>query len=349
MIDRVITVLSLFLAALRRVVPVACCAIVLSCAFGDEDAIESLYGKSDNPLFIAVGGDGTGKVILASPNGRIWSGNLVSGGGVNFLNVAGYGDGLFLSVAPYDSLAGAYNFYVSPDGLLWSRNNTGSDAKVTDIMFSKGLFLAPGMDLPGNSSAIWASVDGLFFFDTYAPAVPGQTFRGIAYGNGRFVAVGDNIIAVSQDGLVWSSNLVSVPTFAMYDVAYGGVGFVAVGESGMIMVSPDGMAWSPPFYVHPSCGVDPCHLNAVVYDSGKFVAVGDQLGLGAIFVSLDGLIWTNNVYGDVAMSLVKVAGCNGTFIAVTGMTDYARSGDGISWSTETFSGGPQIQGVACRP
>ncbi len=348
MCDGIAKRLSTVLRTLRWVVPVACCAVVLSCAFGDEDAIESLYGKSENPLFLAVGTDGAGKMILASENGRTWSGNLVSGGGINPLNAAGYGGGRFIAFAFYDNLPGAYNLFVSPDGFLWARGNTQWDMNVADVMSCNGLFLAAGSDIPTNTSAIWASMDGLFFSDVSAPAEPFQTFMGIAYGNGRFVAVGDDVISVSPDGLAWSSNLVTVPSYNMHDVAYGGGVFVAVGESGMVIVSPDGLAWSAPFYVHSSCGVDPCHLNAVVYDSGKFVAVGDQFAMGAVFVSPNGLAWTGNLH-DAGSSLLDVAGCNGTFVAVTGWDDYTSSHDGISWNTGNLSPGAQIYGVTCRP
>ncbi len=348
MCDGIAKRISSVLRTMQRILPVACCAVVLSCAFGDEDAIEMLYGKSENPLFLAVGTDGAGKMILASENGRAWLGNLVSGGGINPLSAVGYGDGRFVALGFYDGLPDASNLFVSPDGFIWGRGNTDWNLNVTDIMFSKGLFLATGMDIPTNTSAIWASLDGLFFFEASAPAVPAQMFRGVACGNGRFVAVGDYVISVSEDGLAWSSNLVTVPTYGMQDVAYGGGVFVAVGESGRVIVSPDGLAWSEPFYVHESCGINPCHLNAVTYDSGKFVAVGDQLAIGAVFVSPNGLVWTGDLH-DAGSSLVDVTGCNGTFVAVTGGDSYTSSYDGLSWNTGNFSPGTQIFGVTCRP
>lgn len=351
MIDRVITILSFFLGALGRLVPVACCAVILSCAFGDEDAVTSLFGgDNEYPLFVAVGGDGMERVILSSLNGRAWSSNLIHTPGTVHLNAAAYGDGRFVVMGPYE--LNSENYFVSLDGLLWFGGNVKPDARIMDIIYREGLFVAVGMDFVGNESAIWVSMDGLIFARVAAPAVMALSYRGITHGDGTFVAVGDEMITVSTNGLVWSSNLWP-STIMLEDVAYGDGIFVAVGSGGNVMVSQNGMAWSDPFLIDSMC--DPihalsCHLYGIAHDSGIFVAVGDRSDVGGIlYSSLEGLVWSGNAPLGMATSFMDVTACRGIFVAVTGWTDYARSGDGITWSSETFSGGAQIQGVTCRP
>jgi len=74
--------------------------------------------------------------------------------------------------------------------------------------------------------------------------VPKSTFgttiiKGIAYGGGKFVAVGDNgRMAYSSDGVTWTA--VSTSTFGISninDIAYGNGKFVAVGDNGKIAYS----------------------------------------------------------------------------------------------------------------
>ena len=62
-------------------------------------------------------------------------------------------------------------------------------------------------------------------------------FDGVAYGNGRFVAVGIGDIFTSPDGVNWTART-SVTSNYLNGVTYGNGRFVAVGNFGTILTSP---------------------------------------------------------------------------------------------------------------
>jgi hypothetical protein len=60
----------------------------------------------------------------------------------------------------------------------------------------------------------------------------------VTYGNGLFVAVGEwGTILTSPDGVTWTART-SGTSNLLYDVTYGNGTFVAVGEWGTILTSP---------------------------------------------------------------------------------------------------------------
>jgi hypothetical protein len=104
-----------------------------------------------------------------------------------------------------------------------------------------------------------------------------------------------------------------------YGTVSGSVRFVTVGDSGTILTSPDGTAWSllPPGDTH--------HLYGIGYGNGTFLAVGT---VGTILTSTNGVNWTrrNSGIGD---SLFGAAYGNSTYVVV-----------GASGTVLTSSGGP---------
>ncbi|MDE0217677.1 MAG: hypothetical protein OXJ90_00300 [Spirochaetaceae bacterium] len=61
----------------------------------------------------------------------------------------------------------------------------------------------------------------------------------MAYGGGRFVAVGSGgTIVHSTDGSSWQEADASAATEWLHGVSYGGERFVAVGGNGTIVASP---------------------------------------------------------------------------------------------------------------
>jgi hypothetical protein len=100
----------------------------------------------------------------------------------------------------------------------------------------------------------------------------GSYINGIAYGNNKFVAVGnDGKMAYSLDGVTWTAVSNSrIPSF-IRGIAYGNNRFIAVGDEG-IAYSDDGITWTA---ITPGSGY------AIAYGiapdgAGRFVAVGQD-------------------------------------------------------------------------
>jgi hypothetical protein len=166
----------------------------------------------------------------------------------------------------------------------------------------------------GDNGGIARSADGI----NWSQSGNGATIFGssqifdVAYGVGRFVAVGANgRMAHSTDGVNWTS--VTATTFNQENIrgiAYGAGRFVAVGHAGRMAHSANGINWTSvsntTFGSSGIFGID--HLE------GTFVAVGANSGIAH---STDGINWTRIT--------------NTTLSAVIGVTDlYDVAYDGFS-------------------
>lgn len=324
------------------------CLLTLSCAFGDADAVQSLFEDNTDPLFVAVGMDTSGDYALySSPTGSMWSNNLVRVAEPGNLSCVMYGNGLFVTAGSPS------NYYFSEDGVLWGRGTTSGGAVVDtlyDGVYGDGRFVVVGSNSTGQVIS-YASEDGLVWIKGNLDVLTGALY-GIAYANGTFVAVGSTVgsslVVASTDGIVWTGNLKTSPV-TFYDVASGNGLFVAVGTGGMAAASPDGIAWSGDFAI----GKDFVDINGITCGGGRFVAVGNVTGTGAgIYFSDDGLAWSVNVNkgsGGIS-SLQDVTYCHGYFVAVSIDGIAAYSPQGISWNTRSVSpsASPSLYGITCR-
>src|SRR6266571_161265 len=68
-----------------------------------------------------------------------------------------------------------------------------------------------------------------------------QNYYAVAFGDGKFVAVGGHSIRTSSDGIRWTAQYYD-GRGSLSAVTYGGNGYVAVGGLA-IVVSPDGESW----------------------------------------------------------------------------------------------------------
>lgn len=113
----------------------------------------------------------------------------------------------------------------------------------------------------------------------------------VAYGNGRFVAVGSGVAQASTDGINWTPGT-GVSASVLTGVAYGAGVFVAVGSGsgGQIYTLPDGTHWT----LNPSVQSSGA-LNGITFGQGTFVAVGQLQAATAetagLFTSTDGANW----------------------------------------------------------
>lgn len=182
-------------------------------------------------------------------------------------------------------------------------------------------FAVIALCLTGEVGTARAVGDPLGFWHWKNPLPHGNQINGLAYGNNRFVAVGDyGTILISDDGATWEP--VSVSNIKT--------------SSGVAIVPTDvksGAYW--------------LHLKGITYGSGKFVAVGDAEGTGTaalstVLTSADGLNWTRQADVKDASSKPVSAALRGVasgtqsdginvFYAVGAKGTILSSADGIQW------------------
>jgi hypothetical protein len=99
------------------------------------------------------------------------------------------------------------------------------------------------------------------------PLPQGNNLNAVTYGAGLFVAVGESgAIVTSSNGIDWRNQ--NSGTSTLRAVAYGDGLFVAVGDDGVILSSTTGVHWTN----HESRTSN--SLFAVTYGAGRFVALG---------------------------------------------------------------------------
>jgi hypothetical protein len=150
---------------------------------------------------------------------------------------------------------------------------------------------------------------------------------GLAYSNGRFVAVGeDDEVLTSADLLYWERHSTGVLA-SLSSVAFGNGAFVAVGShrcpagdvncssyEAIILRSTNGADWSvQPFGTNSSIRVP--SLNSIAFLNNQFVAVGFEEN---ILSSPDGVTWNQQFGIPNFSSLSGIAFGNGTYVAVGG-------------------------------
>lgn len=178
--------------------------------------------------------------------------------------------------------------------------------------------------------------------DPWSPADVVPTERSlfsVAYGNGRFVAVGrTGTIVVSDDATTWSA-VESGTSHDLWDVAWCGSFFAACGNSGVVLTSWDGSAW----HTEPT-GVD-TPLYGVAGTLSSLVVVGaytviirtaaDGWRVASTGDPLSDVVWTGKSY----IAVGGAGACDGHPLVVT-------SPDGTAWSRLELEDEGWLRGVA---
>jgi hypothetical protein len=159
--------------------------------------------------------------------------------------------------------------------------------------------------------------------------LPGPMNRlfGVAYGNGRFVAAGDNgTILISTNAQNWES--LQLQGYTLNAICYGNGLFVAVSTFwssnqfvGALFTSTDATNW-----VQRDPGTTK-GLGGVAYGNGLFVAVGDD-----IVTSSDGATWIPRLSRTNFVDLVAYG--NGQFVAMDVWGSALTSSNGLDWAQQ---------------
>jgi photosystem II stability/assembly factor-like uncharacterized protein len=96
-------------------------------------------------------------------------------------------------------------------------------------------------------------------------------------------------IATSTNSTTFNAVFISISgLYHLYDVAWGGGKFIAVGPDGMILYSTDGTTWTKVTTSTFDNGDYKDAIRSIAWGGGKFIAVGPD---GMILYSTDGTTW----------------------------------------------------------
>jgi hypothetical protein len=266
-----------------------------------------------NGLFVGVGDHGT---ILTSVDGTNW---FVQQRRVDLtLRGVAFGAGVFVAVGYGGTILS------SADGTNWSYRHSSASTFLNAVAYGNGRFVATGSG-PSPTFMI-TSTDGITW--ERVPSVPSNVESGITFGNGIFVAVGNFAGAISTNGFDWTITLAFLPA-KLESVSFLQGQYIAVGDGGLMFVSPDGLFWNT-----RNSGTTR-RLRGVTYGNGRYVAAGVR---GTIVTSTDANTWTvaNSGTPDrletvhFANGLFVSAGENGTTITSTNGTAWTKQNIGIT-------------------
>lgn len=239
--------------------------------------------------------------LVISVDGSSWT-NVVALTNVDPLVSITYGFGRFVAGSE------SHTIWTSTNGVDWTNAAPELNPSYTPvaITFGNGLFVGAS----GYSGDILVSTNGVNW-SVQQLQTNGNSiyFRGITFGNGRFVAVSENAYATSTDGTNWFLN---TDYHGLTSVTWGDGIFVAVGPN-IIMTSADGTNWNS------QSSAQFGYLNAIAYGSGYFVAVGGTFYFSIveqespIWISTDAVHWSK-CSSKTSLILSTVAFGDGTFV-----------------------------------
>ena len=254
--------------------------------------------------FVVVGEGGT---ILTSPDGEEWTQR--DSGTEGWLRSVTWDGSKYVAVSGNTILT-------SPDGIAWKALTLEKTLLAPySIAWSGDQFVAVGRWW----SLLWSS-DGVDW-DHFSSTHQAPWLMDITWGNNQFVAVGVKglndpsdptygYIMTSPDGRWgnWTERHSGVGGESSYinGVTWSGSQFLAVGASGLVLTSPDGVTWTRRTWRQfPS-------LLDVTWGCNQFVAVGWN---GVILNSQDGVQWAENFLWP-GIYLDGVTWGNNRFVAV---------------------------------
>jgi len=315
-----------------------------------------------NGLFVIVGQTG---VTYTSPDGVTWTARST---GSDRLNKVIYDNGLFVVVGDNGAC------YTSPDGITWTARTTLTNSYVSlqSVVWNGSAYVAVGL-----FGVYFTSPDGVTW--TQAKDVSFSDFYGVSVINGKTIAFGTTssvILAgatrseILQNGF-WNYTVSASSATNPRVIAYNGSSqYVAVGTSGVILTSPDGLEWTGQsssafanfdkvqyvngnYIVMGGNGSNANLLtsnngitwssqtagtsikNAAAFGAGVYVVVGatNTIMIDNIFSSSDLATWTSRSAGSLTFNDVIYA--NSLFVAVGGAGACYSSTDGITWTSRS--------------
>jgi hypothetical protein len=297
--------------------------------FNGEPLIASIVAARNNSFVIAshiaASSESSDMYMFYSSDAVNWTSNFL-GNAVTYAFGLTYnffmtGNEQFIAVGQ----GGRVFMQFSPDGLNWAQTNITLPNVSLLPFFGTGGAYGNGAYLIVGQYGNFASSDLVnWSAQGYVPpsAVgPTNACYSIAFTNNMYVVATSNSFIESTNGLpyILETNAPSLNSVITYNNT-----FVAVGPSGEIYQSTNGVSWT-----QRNSGTANT-LHCVAAGNGLLVAVGDN---GMIQTSPSGIIWTSRSSGT-SLALYGLAYSNGLYVAVGQEGTVVTSPDGANWTVQ---------------
>lgn len=293
---------------------------------------EQLEGRVDQlffggGLFLALMPAETGEdsTVLASADGLTWDSLEERIGGT--VTDVSFSNGMFVAVSSASALV------VSYDGANWFELGSiplDEGSRPVSVLFGGNRFLALVI-LRNGDAQVLVSLNGV----DWSPQLNARPPNGLVYGNGVFVLYGTTTYT-SSNGVRWDSSEQDVLSALPTSVAFGHGRFVAVGGN-RVLLSFDGVTWTPVEITGTQRLPTGIYYAGGMFLAPSWPEYDPVTRLpmkGCILLSTDGVAWTEHLGPPVLSSLRHFAHGNGRFVAVGEGTHIYASDDGVNWSKQ---------------
>jgi hypothetical protein len=158
----------------------------------------------------------------------------------------------------------------------------------------------------------------------------------VTFGDNRFVAVGDSgTVITSEDGMTWERQETGVDA-QLVDIAYGKGMYIAIGSGETIISSSNGMQWRKE---ESDSGTE---LQSITFGDSAFFLSGYYLNVNLIeycskfFISSDGAIWDSNAVDEDA---IDIAYGDGKIVVLDRADTIISSSNGSEWNRQFLDAG----------
>lgn len=215
---------------------------------------------------------------LISFDGRTWQHDsyIASNGLDNAFTGVAIGAGCII-------MSGDPGIFRSTDGInytLVQAKGQGFGFHSSQARYANGMFLVVAGD------RAWRSTDGITWQFAASTGNSGH-WHELVWGNGKWIAVGDNVMKLSEDGITWH-DFGPFTGEKFRAIAYGNQRFMAVGkviDAGWVATSADGLTWTDQPTVPTTYSTG---LSSIAFGNGVFLTST----CCSTLASTDGVTWT---------------------------------------------------------
>lgn len=272
---------------------------------------ETAYSRGDHvhPKELPNGGS-TGQVLTKTASGTAWQNS--QGSDVTEAERKAWDDSVIIDTESQVKL---------PEASSWIAGAYGNSTFVL-------------VNVLKNTQSIVYSTNGGANWHPATGFVAG-VWTACAYGNGKFVALGQGYAAYSTDGITWQQTTPVNSTNQIFALAYGNGKFVACyAGSNVAAYSTDGITW------HQITLPMSSDWRGIAYGNGKFVVTTQTNNTNIALYSTDGINWNQSTLPTPSSTGGAWNTCaygDGKFVALPRSSKVAAySTDGITWHQITL-------------